>query len=102
MPVSTWLSSRWPLPATPGDADDLAGVDVERDAVQRLVAVVATAETLLKAEHRLSPTSCSRGRPALRMSASTISRPTISLASMRGLQSAVVSRRDLAAAAQDR
>ena len=33
-------SSSWPLPATPGDAEDLAGPDLEVDAVDDLAATV--------------------------------------------------------------
>ena len=44
-PVIASISSVWPLPSTPGDADDLAGADLERDAAHLLdLAIVDDAE----------------------------------------------------------
>ena len=63
------------MPATPGDAEDLAGADLEVDAADDLVAAVVVDRQALDLEDRAGRVGRRRGRPS-----SETSRPTISSA----------------------
>ena len=84
MPEIVSASSRWPLPATPAIADDLAGAHAQRDVAQRIAAAIAVRAD---GPRRRARPLAAWLRALLPRAAST-SRPTISAASDRGVASA--------------
>ena len=91
-PVRTWLSSRWPLPATPA-MPRISPAWRSRIDIARAAGCQASsrAGTPSQAEHRTGAETRAAPGARLRMSPSTISRPTISRASIFWSQSAVFS-----------
>ena len=83
-PVTASASSRWPLPATPGDAEHLAGADDQRDVAERFDATIAERGEPVDLEHDVAD----RPVPSRRRATAT-SRPTISAASDRVVAAAV-------------